>query len=203
MNTFPRFVSGLIEIDNAWLIGTIYVSGTIRPFPNTTSIVSLGTIDHPFHQIRGESDCNRFGEVQINSITSSAPIVTNTQNGIAGISINYDSTLNVTPSRQLSVVPKILMQSDLEMKATPPVKLILDSSTDPLDPIGSNIVLDYDNDDLYINDEGKLKTILLTWKGMGALKVGGVTDVEFLDIFYDGLSDDGLNIPKLTSIRLC
>ena len=39
-------------------------------------------------------------------------------------------------------------------------------------------------------------------KGMGALKVGGVTDVEFLDTFSDGLSDDNLNIPKLKGIRL-
>ena len=80
--------------------------------------------------------------------------------------------------------------------------MILDSDVDPGDPTGSNITLDYDDDDFSATNEGKMKTILLTWKRMGALKVEGVTDVDFLDNFYDGLSDDDLNMPKLKAIRL-
>ena len=147
---------------------------------------------------------NRHGIMTINTLCApeNSPIRIYKQSGAADLSLRYDDTLQITSDGRLSVVAKILLQSDLEMKTQAPIKLILDSDVDPDDPIGSNITLDYDNDDFSLTNEGKLKTVLPTWKGMGALKVGGVTDVDFLDNFYDGLSDDDLNVLKLKAIRL-
>ena len=202
LSFFPRPISNLVELTGIWLRGENYVTGTIKPLSNFNNFTSLGSLDTPFSEVHANYIYNSFGQIKINDLTSSVPIVTHLSDGVADIHLSIDGTLQITPDGKLSVVPKILMQSDLEMKATAPIKLILDSDVTPGDPIGSNIVLDYDNDDLSINEEGKLKTILPTWKGMGALKVGGVTDVDFLDNFYDGLSDDDLNIPKLKAIRL-
>ena len=129
------------------------------------------------------------------------PIVIDNKEGVAKIALAHDSTLQVTQEGKLSITPKILLQGELDMRAKAPIQLVLDPDVNPADVIGSEVTLLYDEDDFSINDHGKLKTVLPTWKGMGALKVGGVTDVDFLDNFYDGLSDDDLNVPKLKAIR--
>ncbi|KAJ3026113.1 hypothetical protein HDV00_012191, partial [Rhizophlyctis rosea] len=119
-------------------------------------------------------------------------------NGVADISLNIDSTLQFTPEGKLSVVPHILLQSDLEMKAQAPIKLILDSDVTPGDPIGSTMLLDYSPSDFKVSDEGRLESIDPTLKGFGGIKIGGISDVDFID----DILDSDASIPKLQGIRL-
>ena len=198
-----RYLSGFNELEDVWLFGKILISNDVLPFPSSSHLsVSLRRQLSPCTSIHAERLFNSNGEMLLNDITSDHPITITSENGTSNINLNYDNTLQTTSDGRLSVVPKILLQSDLEMKAQASIKLILDSDVDHDDPIGGNINLDHDNDDFSLTNEGKLKSILPTWKGIGALKVGGVTDVDFLDNFCDGLSDDDLNVPKLKAIRL-
>ena len=108
--------------------------------------------------------------------------------GVADIQLSIDNTLQFTPDGKLSVVPKILMQSDLEMKATAPIKLILDSDVDPLDPIISTLLLDHDHDHFEVSDSGKFDHIEMSYKGFGGIKIGGVGDFD--DILEDWFTPD-------------
>jgi hypothetical protein len=85
--------------------------------------------------------------------------------------LSHDNTLQVTPQGALSVVPKILMQSELDMRAKMPLKLILDPDVTPGDPIGSEVVLDYSEDDFNISEEGKLSVVPLNITAQGAIRV--------------------------------
>ncbi|KAJ3028287.1 hypothetical protein HDV00_010531 [Rhizophlyctis rosea] len=102
------------------------------------------------------------------------------------------------PEGKLSVVPHVLLQSDLEMKTQAPIKLILDSDVTPGDNIGSTMLLDYSPSDFKVSNEGRLESIEPTLKGFGGIKIGGVTDVDFIDDFIH----TDASIPKLQGIRL-
>ena len=170
---FPRWLSRLNEIDRAWLIGMTYVSESLRPFlfKKTNIISTIGSECYPFTSIPAESYFNRFGELRINNIESSSPIVTNTENGVAKISLAHDSTLQEPPEGKLSITPKILLQGELDMRAKAPIQLVLDPDVKPNDVIGSEVTLLYDEDDFSINDQGALKTVDLIITAQGAIGV--------------------------------
>ena len=84
---------------------------------------------------------NSFGPMTINDLYVADGINVTKTKVLPIYPLNIDDSLQFTPEGQLSVVPKILLQSDLEMKTQAPIKLILDSDTDPDDPIGSTLLL--------------------------------------------------------------
>ena len=116
-----RFLSGHNELENTWLIGDTYISGIIRPFPNVNTITQIGSNQSPFSSIHGSDIYNLSGLIKINDVVSTAPVMINKSAGVADIHLSIDDTLQITPDGKLSIVPKILMQSDLEMKATGPI----------------------------------------------------------------------------------
>ena len=170
MNTFPRFFSELKEIHDVWLIGATYVSGTIRPFPNTTSVTSsLGTLGSPFHQIHGEKLINCWGRMRINTITSSAPIVTTTENGVSDTHLSIDDHLQIV-NNALSVKPRILYNNDYDLKYKDFIKIEWDSVESPQDTLSGTLFFHYNEDNSNLED-GKLKSVDIHLTGQGAIGV--------------------------------
>lgn len=96
MNTsFPRYLSGLQEINSAWLIGETFISGILRPFPGSTLITQIGTFQSPFASIYAESHFNKFGEMLLNNVSTSSPLTVNKSDGVATVSLQYNTTLQV------------------------------------------------------------------------------------------------------------
>ncbi|KAJ3051747.1 hypothetical protein HK097_007235 [Rhizophlyctis rosea] len=179
------------------LLGKTILSGSLEPFPSST--VSIGTQELPFTSLHANDIYSRHGKLEVNKVSVSNPLTVQSDAGNVTLGLAYDSTLQTTPGGKLTVVPKILMQSDLEIKATAPIKLILDSDTNPDDPIGLSIVLDFDEDDFGLTNGGKLDLKETTYKGFGGVKIGGISDVDFIDDLVD---DEDLNIPKIKGVRL-
>ncbi|KAJ3032264.1 hypothetical protein HK097_005313, partial [Rhizophlyctis rosea] len=133
------------------------------------------------------------GELSINAITSTNPLSVTTENGIASLTLKFNNTLTLTKNGELSVRERILTPSNIEFEFADPLHFELDES----DQVGGRVTLKYNDDDFKL-DNGKLETIEPTWKGFGALKIGGISDVDFFDDFLD----DDLDVPKMKAIRL-
>ncbi|KAJ3054279.1 hypothetical protein HK097_002216 [Rhizophlyctis rosea] len=71
---------------------------------------------------------------------------------------------------QLSVKPRILMNSDHDLKFQSPLKIRWDEETDPNDKLGGTLLLHYDEDSFNISDTGKLETVDLKITSQGAIK---------------------------------
>src|SRR6478609_821780 len=191
-----RFFSNLWEINNAWLIGDTYISGNLVPFPGSNIIAALGTATNPFSTVNANTLHNKYGEIKINDLGVNGPLtIDSKENQMVTLNLSYDSTLHLTPQGQLSVVPHIITNADIDLRERPgnPVKIIYDDTEDA----GAEVLLDYHEDDFKVED-GKLETIEPTWKGFGALKVGGISDTDFLDEFLE----EDLDVPKLKAVRL-
>src|SRR6478609_5268284 len=191
-----RFFSNLWEINNAWLIGDTYISGNLVPFPGSNIIAALGTATNPFSTVNANTLHNKYGEIKINDLGVNGPLtIDSKENQMVTLNLSYDSTLHLTPQGQLSVVPHIITNADIDLRERPgnPVKIIYDDTEDA----GAEVLLDYHEDDFKVED-GKLETIEPTWKGFGALKVGGISDTDFLDEFLE----EDLGVPKLKAVRL-
>jgi hypothetical protein len=141
---------------------------------------------------------NRYGVMSINDMSSDVIAIQKT-NGIADLKIKHDDTLQISEGR-LSVVPKILMQSDLEMKAQLPLQLAFDSDNAPEDPIGSTMKLLIDPSDFQIDDDdGHLQLVPEKFKGIGAIQIQTSEDADWSDFLLEDLD---ISIPKLRAFKL-
>src|SRR5437870_6320092 len=84
---FPRFLSGLIEVQDALLIDS-YIGKILKPFPHTTS--QIGTLDAPFANVFADNISNQWGQIGVNSISSDPPLYTSITNGLAEIQLSID-----------------------------------------------------------------------------------------------------------------
>ena len=162
MNVFPRFLSGLVEIEGAWLINS-YISGILTPFKTS----QLGTLLRPFEALYATKVFNGNGEMLVNNVLSNSPLTIDSDEGTAVVNLLHDSTLQVTQAGELSVVPEIIMQGgSVEFRAQEPMQI----TVIPGDPMISQISLKYHEDDFNL-DSGTLKTVDLNLTGQGAMGV--------------------------------
>ena len=193
MNCFPRMMSGMIELENVWLLGTTLVSGNILPFPG--SQISIGNPQSPFDTVFANSLSNGFGELLVNDVSTVAPLTRQIEQGVANLSLLFDNTMTLNASGELGVRERFLTPSNTEFEFSDPLHF---TANDELVE-GGTVTLKYNDDDFKI-EEGKLHAVLPTVKGFGALKVAGITDIDIIDQWLDDAEDQ--NIPKLQAIRL-
>ncbi|KAJ3026235.1 hypothetical protein HK097_006500, partial [Rhizophlyctis rosea] len=161
--------------------------------------VNIGSPDKPFGSIYANQLHNKWGSLEINTVSTNEPLTSQNEEGNVSLGLKHDGTLTVTPNG-LSVVPKIILQSELDLKDQAPIRLIPDTEVDPNDLIGTRITLQYETDDFEVDDSGRLHTILPTIKGFGAIKAGSLSDVDVIDEWFDQAED--ATIPKVTALRL-
>ena len=171
-------------------MGTTLISGDLVPF-NGFSQITLGTATSPFHGVYSTTLYNANGELRINDVTATAPIRSDIASGTVNLGIDHDTTLQVIDGR-LSVKPLIRFNEDYDLRYMDPLKVDWDE-----DGLGGDMFLDTDEDDFQLN-EGKLKIKERTYKGFGGVKIGGPTDVDFVDEWLDW----GDVVPKMSGIRL-
>ena len=114
---------------------------------------------------------NRHGIISLNDVNADGALSITKADGVGTVHLKHDGTLQLTPEGKLSILPKVLLQSDLDMRSRAPLKLILDPDVHPGDPIGSEVVLDYNVDDFSLSDEGKLGVVPLNITAQGAIRV--------------------------------
>jgi hypothetical protein len=185
---FPRFLSGLIEIDDAWLRSPV-ISGYLRPF----GTVSVGSPEQPFEAAYVNELSNRFGQMKINDAISGSVIDLTIDEGTLKPALRYNDSLTIIDGK-LAVKERILLPSNIQFSYDPPLFFQLDEE----DRVGGKVWLKYDEDDFAV-EGGKLDLKETSYKGFGGISVGGLSDVDFID---EVISDEDLNLPKLKGIRL-
>ena len=100
------------------------ISGSILPFQGQE--VTLGGADRPLASAYVRHLYNDHGLMKVNNVLGSDASSVSQQDGVDTVRLNHNATLQLTPEGKLSVVPKVLLQSDLDMRARAPVKVILD-----------------------------------------------------------------------------
>jgi hypothetical protein len=204
LSIFPRFLSGLIELEDVNFTTRAYFSRDLIPFGDHNQ--SVGLIDKPFTSVFATSVYattlfSRNGELQVNQVTSPEPLKTTLLNGIANVSLTHDGSLQVVDGA-LSVKPIIRMNSDYDLKFADPLKVQWDDQVDPEDLLGGTLRLDTDSDDFEVDeDTGKLKTRDLLLKGKGCLRVQSTTDADWLDSIFDDLGIDPFPKTKVLQLK--
>ena len=184
MNCFPRMMSGMIELENVWLLGTTLVSGNILPFPG--SQISIGTPQAPFDTVFANSLSNGFEELLVNDISDVAPPTRQIEQRVANQRLLFDNTLTLNASGELGVRERFLRPSNTEFELSDPLHFTADDELVE----GGTVTLKYNEDDFSLTDTGKLKTIDLNLMGQGAI---GVRKADILA----GETDQKLRIIKL------
>lgn len=231
--SFPRFLSGLIEIEDAWLRAPL-ISSSFRPFGS----VSIGSADAPFESAYVNELSNRFGQMKINDAISGSVIDLAIDDGVLRPALRFNDTLTIDAAGSLGVRERVLLPSNIEFFFADPLHFDLDTG----DEVGGHVYLKYDST-LTIDDAGKLgvsrealrfdfqsplhfeanesnvggvASLLLdgddfgvengkldlketSYRGFGAVKIGGLSDVDFIDQI---ISDDDLDLPKVKGIRV-
>jgi Chaperone of endosialidase len=196
---FPRFLSGYIELPNVWLISPI-VSGSFVPWNMGT--IDIGSPEKQFKNIYSNGSVfNQHGELGINNVQVAQPLtIDSTEPWNPSIQLSIDETLQIV-NGQLSIVPKILTNADVDLRSAAPIKMVYDDVENPDDPIGAVIKLEYDDDDFYIDEDGeKLKTKEMYLFGKGGVSISGVEGEEVIE-FIDEL-DEAISIPKIKVIKI-
>src|SRR4051812_43684683 len=109
---FPRFLSGLIELQDIHHVNNSFYSGNLIPYGDHQQ--SVGVIDKPFTSVYGSDIYNRNGKLEVNRLTGRDPIKTTLVDGIGDVSLMYDGSLQVVDGA-LSVKPTITMNSDFDL----------------------------------------------------------------------------------------
>ncbi|KAJ3052672.1 hypothetical protein HK097_005875 [Rhizophlyctis rosea] len=132
--------------------GSTLLSGTIKPFRSV--VAEIGELDTPFNAIHARNISNANGPLTVNSVTSSAPIFIDSEQGVAKVGLAYDHTLQVTPDNRLNVVPRIITNADVDLRTPPnqPIKIVYDNTEDA----GAEVILHYDEQRFTVSDSGKL-----------------------------------------------
>jgi len=186
MNYFPRFLSGLIEIDDAWLRSPV-ISGKLMPF----GTVMIGSEEMPFHSAYVSELYNRFGQMLINDAISSSVIDLSINEGTLSGNLRFNQTLQIDGAGNLGVTQQIVSPAGIEYTYIDP----LFCEPDPLDNSKARVILKYDEDSFNLTDEGKLKTVDLNITSGGAIRVRradwtlGETDSRLRVISIDVSSD--------------
>jgi len=176
----PKFLSGLWEITDAWLIHP-KISGTLMPVGDA----HMGSSLRPFQSVRAGSLYNSNGLLSVNSVTASAPLLPSHTLGVANMSLNYDPNTLQLVSGQLSVKTSIQNSSEVNISYTAPLSMVLSNATT------GNVALNYATSDFQV-EEGQLKIKEGFTKGIGAIKsFRGVSElieegIEFLSDFVPG-----------------
>jgi hypothetical protein len=190
---FPRFLSGLIELEDIWLTDGGLISGTLRPF----HAAHLGSEESAFTSLHASQVFNQNGELAINNMLTLEPLTLVEGNGVAQVGLSIDDTLQVNEGK-LSVRPIIRMNNaNLDLRFRPPLNIAWDELEDPKDTYGGELYLNFSPNDFKVSEQ-KLESIEVTLKPLGALYMGGVTDIDFID---DLLNVD-TGIPKLKLLKL-
>jgi len=198
MNYFPRFVSGLIEIDDAWLRSPV-ISGNMMPFGSVT----IGSPDVPFSNAYVSDVYNRFGQMLINDAISSSVIDLSINEGTLSGNLRFNQTLQIDDAGNLGVTQQIVSPAGIEYTYIDP----LFCEPDPLDNSKARVILKYDEDSFNLTDEGKLKTVDLNITSGGAIRVRkadwtlGETDSRLRVISIDVSSSDFQQTGGVLAIR--
>lgn len=156
---FPKFLSGLAELENVWLLGDTYLSGILKPFPHSNVLTQIGTSESVFAAGHFRDLFNQYGVLSINTMSSSAPLDVAIDSGMANVTLQYDETLSVV-NGQLSVKPILRMNNEhLDLRFQDPIKILWDEIADPVDTFGGKLFLDYSDTDFTVSNEGKLSII--------------------------------------------
>ena len=134
MSFFPRFLSGLIEIDDAWLRSP-FISGGLRPFGS----VALGSSTNPFSSIHVGEVTNRYGQMRVNDVSSGSVIDLLINEGVLSPKLKFNDTLTIDPDGNLGVRERILTPSNLEFSFSDPLHFVLDET----DHVGGDVSLYY------------------------------------------------------------
>ncbi|KAJ3032345.1 hypothetical protein HK097_005276, partial [Rhizophlyctis rosea] len=180
-----RYLSSLNEIDTPWLLNAS-LSGPLMPAGEGAD---LGSGSNPFNQAYVSEIVNKQGPLRVNDVSSAAPIVLINDNGTVTPQLCHDETLLVSADGELGVNADSMK---FDFKA--PLKL----EEDQTDRLGGTVSLLLDGDDFGV-EGGKLDLKETTYKGFGSVKIGGLSDVDFLD---QVISDDDLNLPKVKGVRI-
>ncbi|KAJ3027889.1 hypothetical protein HDV00_010788 [Rhizophlyctis rosea] len=117
-----------------------------------------------------ESHFNRFGELRVNQIDGVSPVnVIDNKDGLVHLGLSYDSSLQIVDNK-LSVKPRILYNTDYDLRYRDPIKVAWNVDRDPSDTLGGELFLDFSDKDFNL-DNGKLETVDLNLTGQGAIGV--------------------------------
>jgi hypothetical protein len=188
-----KFLSGLWEITNPWLISP-FISGELVTIGNA----SIGTHSRPIPNIHSVSLYNSNGLLNINNLSTAAPLSATVTNGIASTSLLYDSnTLQILADGRLSVKSAIQNSTGVTLTYSAPLAMALQDATH------GTVSLQYDTSDFKLQDS-KLTLQDDFMKGLGALKTyRGITNAiqSGIDFISDLSPSDYSDSVKLISLK--
>ncbi|KAJ3032211.1 hypothetical protein HK097_005367, partial [Rhizophlyctis rosea] len=92
--SFNRYVSGLLEIEDAWLRAPV-VSGPFLPLGSGT----IGSSESPFQHAYLTEITNKQGPLRVNDVSSAAPIDLINEGGVVKPQLRHDDSLAISDGK--------------------------------------------------------------------------------------------------------